>query len=195
MKQAYPVDSYPLTWPPGRPRQHGRESARFQTLLGAAIVNIQREVKMLGGTELVISSNLPLRRDGAPSARGGGYLGDVGVAVYFTLKKKPMSFACDRWDEIEDNMQAIALTIGALRGLDRWGSGQMVEQAFSGFTALPSPPQWWQILAVKSTATRDEIEQAYRQLAWTHHPDRSNRSDEMMARINRARDQGLEQFS
>lgn len=182
-----PTEAYPLTWPLGRPRARYRESARFKTALGAAISNVQREVDLLGGRNMIISSNLPLRRDGMPMARAG-YIGDVGVAVYFDLKKKPMCFACDRWDRVDDNMQAIAKTIEALRGIERWGSGSMVEQAFTGFTALPAPEQPWQTLGLPdSHPTREQIEDAHRRLAMKHHPDRGGDS-ETMGRINAARD-------
>lgn len=181
-----PTEAYPLAWPAGRPRTNYRESPRFKTPLGTAVRNVQVEVERLGGVALVISSNQPLRRDGFPSARGG-FISDVGVAAYFNLKKRPMCFACDRWNTVEGNMQAIALTIAALRGIERWGSGQMVEQAFTGFAALPAPEQPWQVLGVSSHATPDEIEAAYKRLAMEHHPDRGGDSDKM-ARINAARD-------
>jgi len=182
-----PTEAYPLTWPAGRVRQHCRENARFQTMLGAAIKNVQLEVSRLGGRDLIISSNLPLKMDGTPRARVG-YIGDEGVAVYFTLRKKPMCFACDRWTNVEDNMQAIARTMDALRGIERWGSGQMVEQAFMGFIALPAPEQPWQVLGLPdSHPTQQQVEDAYRKLAMQHHPDRGGDPDDM-ARINSARD-------
>lgn len=180
-----PIEAYPLTWPIHRRRTPWKETPRFKTMLGTAIQNVRREVDRLGGKELVISSNMPLRRDGFPSSRG--LTGDCGVAVYFDLKKKPMCFACDRWSSVEGNMQAIALTIGALRGIERWGSGQMVEQAFTGFLSLPAPEQPFQVLGISANATRDEIEDAHARLAMTHHPDRGGDSDQM-ARINAARD-------
>lgn len=182
-----PIEAYPLTWPPGRPRTKFRESARFKTTLGAAVDRVREEVRMLGGATLVISSNQPLRRDGLPSARPG-YIGDTGVAVYFKLKGKPMCFACDRWHGVENNMQAIAKTIEALRGIERWGTGQMVQQAFTGFTALPAPEQPWQVLGLEtSRPTREQIDEAHRRLAAEHHPDRGGDGDKM-ARINAARD-------
>lgn len=182
------VEAFPLAWPLGRPRARRTESARFKTSLGAAINNVRYEVELLGGQCLVISSNLPLRRDGLPMSRGS-YIGDVAVAVYFHLKKKPMCFACDRWDRIDDNMQAIAKTIEALRGIERWGSGQMVEQAFTGFLALPAPEQPWQTLGLStSRPTLDQIDEAHRRLASLHHPDRGG-DQHHMARINSARDE------
>lgn len=182
-----PTEAYPLTWPQGRPRTSWRESARFQTSLDRAIKNVQAEVHQLGGSELVLSCSLPLRADGQPMRRPG-YIADVGVAVYFTYKKRPMCFACDRWNEVKDNMQSIAKTIEAIRGIERWGSGQMVEQAFTGFIALPAPEQPWQVLGLPdSHQSRAQIEEAYRRLAMQHHPDRGG-SESEMARINAARD-------
>lgn len=182
-----PTEAYPLTWPTGRPRTKYPEVSRFDALLGASIKDVQREVALLGGTDLIISSNLPTRRDGVPYANSA-QPDDRGVAVYFTLKKRPMCFACDRWRKVEENMRAIAKTIDALRGIERWGSGQMVEQAFTGFLSLPSPEQPWQVLGLPdSRPTRDQVTEAYRRLAMEHHPDRGG-SEAEMSRLNAARD-------
>ena len=144
----------------------------------------------MGGSGLIISSNIAIRRDGLPYA-SQGRIDDTGVAVYFKYKGKPMCFACDRWKRIEDNMRAIAHTIAALRGIDRWGSGSMVEQAFTGFAALPASTAWWQTLELDGpNASKDDIETAHRRLSMKHHPDRGG-DDSKMADINRARDIGL----
>lgn len=119
---------------------------------------------------------------------------DTGVAVYFTYKKKPMCFACDRWETISENIRAIGQTVGALRGIERWGSGSMIEQAMQGFTALPAPEQAWQVLGVAHDADRATIETAYRALSARWHPDKADGDEQRMMRINRARDQLLEQF-
>ncbi len=113
-------DAYPLNWPPGRPRSHCREHALFKTTMGAAVQDVRREVRMMGGADLVISTNIELRKDGFPRGdRSAPW--DKGVAVYFKLRGKPMAFACDRWDRVEHNMRAISKTIEALRGIERWG--------------------------------------------------------------------------
>lgn len=185
------IEAYPLTWPAHRPRAKYRDQSQFRVTLGKAIKDVQDEVSRLGGSVLIISSNLPLRRDGMPYANRTSVT-DTGVAVYFTYKKKPRCFACDRWQAVEDNMRAISKTIEALRGIARWGTGDMIEQAFTGFTALPSFESWWQVLGLKGPGTRDEIIEAHRRLAMAHHPDREFGDTEKMSRINRARDQGLE---
>jgi hypothetical protein len=184
-----PIEAYPLTWPANRPRTKWPDPSRFRTSLGIAIKEVQAEVDRLGGHSLIISSNLPLKRDGLPYA-SASQPADRGVAVYFTYKKKPMCFACDRWNKVEENMWAIAKTIDALRGIERWGSGQMVEQAFTGFVALPAPEQPWQTLGLNtSTPSREQIDEAHRRLAAQHHPDRPGGNTNEMVRIKAARDE------
>jgi len=47
-----------------------------------------------------------------------------------------MVIACDRWKEARWNLNAIRLTIGALRQTERCGTSAMMEKAFAGFAAL-----------------------------------------------------------
>lgn len=99
-----------------------------------------------------------------------------------------MSFACDRWLKIEHNMQAIAKTIEALRGIARWGTGDMLEAAFTGFTALPAPGatrHWREVLGVAHDADMALVRAAYRVLASRHHPDKGG-SHDSMAELNAA---------
>lgn len=186
-----PTTAHPLSWPVNRPRAPARKQAAFRTTLGAAFNKVRYEVRMLGGSALIISSDLPLRRDGEPRS-DTRMPADPGVAVYFTYKKRPMCFACDRWIGIEDNVHAIAKTIEALRGIERWGSGSMMEQAFTGFLALPAPEQPFQVLGVGAHATRTDIMEAWQRLASKHHPDKPGGDHHTMARINAARDAMLE---
>lgn len=122
------TEAYPLSWPAGRARTERwrRERAKFDVTFARARDNIIAEIGRLAGRypdpQVVISTNIALRRDGLPLA-GQRQPDDHGVAVYFLYKKRQMSFACDRWEKIEHNMQAIAKTIEALRGIARWGTG------------------------------------------------------------------------
>lgn len=197
------TEAYPLQWPAGRKRtqRYEREQARFDVSFARARDNILDEVRLLAGGRwaadpmTVISSNVALRRDGLPLANQRNPE-DPGVSVFFLYKKRQMCFSCDRWLKVEHNMQAVAKTIEALRGVARWGTGDMLEAAFTGFAALPPPstgaaPQtWWQVLGVPLGATRDEVRAAYRRLASIHHPDRGG-SAAKMAEINAAHDAGL----
>jgi len=93
--------------------------------------------------------------------------------AHFELNGQQVGIPCDRWVRLEDNVNAIALAIGALRGLKRWGAKQIVDQAFRGFAALPAgePPAWWEVLEVNRTTSRQEVEAAYRTLIRVHYPD------------------------
>lgn len=188
------IEAYPLCWPVGRPRERFPTHSRFRIdSRSAALMELRHEISLMGGDDLIVSSNLPLRKDGQPyaSARAPD---DQGVAVYFTRNGKQVCFACDSWRTIAENILAIARTIGALRGIERWGSGDMLERAFTGFEALPSPEVWWQVLGLDGPdASREAIESAHRKLIMTHHPDRGGDS-ETAARINRARDMGISQL-
>lgn len=178
------TEAYPLYWPEGRPRtvQHRRENAKFSTSFARARDDVIRQIEMMCGkyshqrkeANVVVSTNIALRRDGLPLA-GQRIPDDPGVAVYFTYKKRQMCFACDRWKKIEDNMQAVAKTIEALRGVARWGTGDMMEAAFTGFTALPAPGggrTWREVLGIQvGTPSRDMLDEIYRKLRSKHHPD------------------------
>lgn len=187
------TESFPLYWPEGRKRiePHRRQPSRFNTGFGMAIRAVMSELRLLGARNQVVSSNIPLRRDGLPLAVAKR-VDDPGVAVYFRYKDKPMVFACDRWLKAEDNIWAIAKTIGAMRGIERWGSGDMTDTAFSGFQALPPPSMsnrrpWRQVLMVGSEPmTRGAAEKVYRALAREAHPDAPGGSHERMAELNSA---------
>jgi DnaJ-domain-containing protein 1 len=98
-----------------------------------------------------------------------------------------MCFACDKWDQTYDNIYAVAKTIEALRGIERWGTGDMVEQAFTGFVALPSPKDPHAILGVRPGASEEEIDAASREHAKRLHPDVLGGDVARMAELNEAR--------
>lgn len=130
--------AFPLCWPAGKPRTRGQVRSRFDTSFTRARTNLTEELDRLGARNCILSTNIELRLDGLPYANRAQPV-DRGAAIYFDYKGKAMAFCCDRWDKIECNIHAIALTIGALRGISRWGSGDMMESAFTGFTALAAP--------------------------------------------------------
>lgn len=181
------TEAYPLFWPEHRKRTNYRESSRFRVSSFAVVRDeLMRELNSLGAKSIVLSTNIPLRQDGLPYANFRQPQ-DPGVAVYFLYKGKSMCFACDRWQKIEDNIQAIRHTINALRGIARWGTGDMLQAAFTGFQALPAPSarEWWDILQVRRDTPIDVIETNYRSLARTNHPD-SGGDPAKMSEINAA---------
>jgi hypothetical protein len=182
------VTRYPLCWPAGRPREKSRSRSRFKVASFTRVRDeLLNELKLLRAQRVILSTNLRLRQDGLPLA-GQSQPADTGVAVYFTRNRREVCFACDRWHKIEDNMQAIRHTIEALRGVERWGTGDMVEAAFAGFAQLPvhtPPAPWYVVLGVPSHASTEQVNDKYRTLAKQHHPDRGG--DEAKAKeINAA---------
>jgi hypothetical protein len=169
------AEAYPLAWPAGWPRSIRKVSAPFRLSFAKARDDLMNELRLMGARYPVLSSNVPLRRDGLPYA-GQKEPEDSGVAIYFMWQGKQMTFACDRWDKVGDNVRAIGKTIEALRGIERWGASDMMERAFSAFEALPAPDgvvtlSCWQILDLEPGASELEIERAYRAKAKAAHPD------------------------
>lgn len=191
------AEAYPLYWPEGWTRTRNRENSRFKTGFGAARNLLFAELGRMGASKVILSTNIPLRNDGLPRANMKPDGGDSGVAVYFQRKGKPMVFACDKYRESCDNIYAIAKTIDAMRGIERWGASDMMERAFSGFKALSSSTgrEWWEVLFGASqkphVVSRDSIDAAYRVEARRRHPDVLGGSHEAMSELNVARDQAM----
>lgn len=147
--------------------------------------------------DVVISTNVELRRDGLPMSNRRAP-SDPGAAVYwrkFTIRNGRSESRCmavDRYDRVEDNLAAIAATLDAMRSIERHGGAAILDRAFQGFAALPAPESWWQVLGLSGPdAGPAEIRAAHRRLISEHHPDTGGDTDKA-ARINRARDQGIE---
>lgn len=183
------VNAFPLAWPGGWPRTKTTQRSAFKADLAKTRDSLLHQIGLLGGTHVVLSSNLPLRLDGLPRANQP-QPHDKGVAVYFLRRGKQMVFACDRWDKIEDNIRAIEKTIEAVRGIDRWGASEMMERAFTAFEALPPPRSCWDILGIRPGASEDDINTAYRTKARGAHPDAGG-NHTAMADLNRAREEAL----
>lgn len=192
MEKDMTANSYPLEWPEGweRTQYHLRKSgSQFKTSFDRARRDLLDELRKLGADNVVISSWLPIRRDGQPYAdQARRRLEDPGVAVYFTLRGRQMVMARDAFTSVHDNLRSIGLGIEHLRGLERHGGGTMMERAFAGFAALEAPGTFdaLAVLGLKTGATREEIEAKFREMAKRHHPDRGGDSDEFV-RIERAR--------
>jgi hypothetical protein len=181
------IEAYPLYWPENWPRipPSQQKKSAFRSTMGQARGELFEEIRRLGGKEVILSTNIPLRNDGLPRADAKEPI-DAGVAVYFTYKKKPMCFACDKFYYVRENIHAIKLTIEALRGIERWGASDMLDRAFTGFTALPSP------FEMKRTKyhyfgdgawTPASVRARYRELCRENHPDKGG-DPEIMAEIN-----------
>lgn len=150
-------------------------------------------LRKLGAKDVVITSDVPVRRDGLLHAGAREPL-DPGVAVYFEWKGRQYVFACDTFFLFLQNLRAVGMTVASIRAIERYGATEMMEQAFTGFAALPPAGRakpWWEVLGLRVHASRDQIIAAHRELAQIHHPDKASGSFERMAEINAARDEAL----
>jgi hypothetical protein len=224
---AIPTEAYPLAWPPGAQRTLSarRRRATFHKVVrqlssttnhtwrsharlsvGDQVRSVRDEVgRIPNSSGLVISTNLPTRNDGMPRATALPKNADPGAAVYWAVRHGrrvvPYVMPCDTYDDVADNLHAIALSIGAMRALDRWGAVRL-EQAFAGFAALPpgeggpaATPQidWREALGGPWPELSDEellalARDRHRRLILMAHPDRAGGSHEAAALLNAALD-------
>lgn len=187
-----PAERFPLHWPDDWPRTEpaDRTQASFKVTSAAALQSLDDELRRLGATDSVLSTNIPVTQAGRFYARyADSRLEDPGVAVWFQLDGEWRVIACDRWTTLRANVRSIALTINALRGLERWGTSQLLERVFRGFTALPGSGDpfrpWWSAFSFVGIPTLEEAERAYRELARINHPDRGG-DPARMAELNAA---------
>lgn len=196
-----PIQAYPLCWPHGWPRMapHRRTAGRFRSrdrgsvTIAQGVGRVLNELGLMGVREddIVVSTNVKPTLAGLPSSKDR-VPQDPGVAVYWSKRGQTQRcMAIDRYTTVADNLAAIAATLDAMRAIERHGGAEILDRAFTGFVALPSPEQPWQVLGIPMEASRDQVEQAYRRLAMTHHPDRGGDAGEM-ARVNAARDAMME---
>lgn len=213
------MKAHPLQWPTGWPRAAMRHRAKFgksgcgwsggdngtqAVYRGMQPISIDEgtrrvlnELRTFGvqDGDAIISTNLVLRLDGLPRS-GQGAPSDPGVAVYWRRPGEQMKvMAIDIYDRVADNLGAVAATLNAMRAIERHGGAQILERAFTGFTALPAPEAFdpWAILEIAPRSGQDDIERAFRVLAKRHHPDNGGAAD-AFAKINLARRKALEQI-
>lgn len=184
---------FPLQWPEGSPRAKSRRKSPFSKVrsLEQTRQNLFRQLYASGGQNLTLSTNIPTRNDGQPYSNWK-QPSDPGVACYFTRKGKRLVVAADAFVRVEDNIHALACLIEDLRKHERYGVGQMVDQAYTGFAALPPPVReekpWWEVLGVNESDDLWWIEAVFKKALKTHHPDVGG-SGEVMVELNRSIEQ------
>jgi hypothetical protein len=191
--------------PPPRPGHEKYRASPFKARTG--MDDLERELKILGATDVVIESGhdrLQIRNDGWP--RGGSSPKHPAVCLYFQCKHGTLRYACDEFDSWESNLRAIGLWMQRQRlALDEWGIGAGGE-AYRGFAALPGAQHVeFETLdqaamfiistaAPESSISTSMIEAVirdpsnrYRDAARKAHPDAGGNAD-TMSKLNRAKD-------
>lgn len=170
--------AFPLDWPEGWPRTLWAARSFWRASppmnLSAAREDLFRELRLLEATRVVLSSNVTLAND---------HPDDPGVALYFVLRGRWMVMPLDRYTNVVGNLRALTLSIGAMRGLERWGGGRMMHAAFEGFVRLPptGPSGWRAVLGEARTV--DEVQAAFRSRLRSAHADQGGSSEAMRVLI------------
>lgn len=219
------INAYPLAWPQGWPRVAARyrKRARFtkgqrqyadtgdsswmrhrEVTISEGVQRVLKELRTFGVLEgdAIISTNIPVRLDGLPRS-DAKTPNDPGVAVYWTRpgeKGGTKVMAIDLYDRLADNLAAIAATLDAMRAIERHGGAQILDRAFTGFAALPSPDAsrrtWREVMGFDATelVDRAEVEERYKKLRSERHPDKGG-SNEQFTELSIAHDEAQREIS
>jgi hypothetical protein len=202
-----------VAWPGAQTPSHQRRRSLFDSTWGQTLDLLKRELDHLRAKDIVISLDVDekdITRDNTPRStarpRSPGVVlsfsrpGQYDPIARATGDALPLSFPCDTFDQWEDNVRAIALSLEALRKVDRYGVTKRNEQ-YAGFRQLPAstaPTMTTQQAAEfvsglsrfsaekvlrDKTAARDAVRQAVNNT----HPDKPGGSHESFAKVGNAR--------
>lgn len=170
-----------------------RPAGRFRAPWADTLTLLSRETEQLDARLVVVQVDADpggIRRDGMLRARAR--VGFPGVRVSFQSQHGPLTYATDAYSDWQANVRAIALSLQALRAVDRYGVSRRGEQ-YTGWQALPSKPAEPNLTVDKAAAwlashidkvnaadvIRDPAirDRAFRAAAKAHHPDTGGRAD------------------
>jgi hypothetical protein len=188
------IEAFPLQWPVGFPRATKKKPSQFKCTIAQARDGIIKQIQMMKGSAVIISTNIPVKKDGLLYASGKPVDNDHGVAVYFTWRNEQRVLACDQYNSIWENLRAIENSIEAMRGLERWGCSDILARTFSGFKALPEshPLTWYEYMGISKNSKLKEITSRYREMSKLHHPDSPSGSHEAFLELKYYYEQAVE---
>jgi hypothetical protein len=194
--------AFPLQWPAGFPRwKSGRTAGAFKTDFDSAVRNVRRSLELFAkdsGKKVdmpILSSNVDFNP--LTSSNASKRPTDPGVAVWFSWDGLQVCIPVDRYATPAANLPAIHHIIEARRVELRHGTLALVRATFTGFQALPAPKGqgWRDILEITAiNPTRHHVEDQYKRLSRSRHPDVAGGSNEAMAALNTARDNALKEI-
>lgn len=130
----------PLPVWPYKPTK-GRGYAHFKVSYPRTLDQLAREVANLGGKDVVMGVGLEerdLRLDGTPRANARA-MSHPGVELSFDSRDHGrLTYATDQYSDWQDNVRAIALSLEALRAVDRHGVAK--GRQYTGFALLAAGP-------------------------------------------------------
>lgn len=133
----YQVTPLPPIWPGKATPSYARKRPQFKTITSRALSLLAREIRYLGGKNIEIAVDAEprhIRADGL--LRADARPRSSAIVVSFTTRDGRLQFPCDTFTYWEENVDAVARALEALRMVDRYGVQQ--GRQYAGFKALPS---------------------------------------------------------
>lgn len=199
------VQTEPLTqWPKGVERTKEQKYSPFRASWSTTVEELARELRMLRADSIVLQMEFEpgqQRLDGLPYANA-----KVGASLVlsYEVDSERFMYPADTYLHWHDNLRAIALTLRALRAVDRYGVSKQGQQ-YSGWKAIPAnvdeqvTPEEAAIVLLRTAglepndlAVRSMIEEndqrreVYRTAARYSHPDRPGGTEAGFQRIQHA---------
>jgi hypothetical protein len=188
-----------------------RTTSQFKASWTDTVELLNREVEALQTSEQrqvvwVLQLDVPasqIRADGEVYARATPR--SPAVRVAFESRHGPLLYATDRFTHWQANVRAVALSLEALRKVDRYGVAGRGEQ-YRGWTAIAARPvemsreeaaeflAHWAGLGTTLglfEGSPEAVKTAHRVAAKRCHPDVTGDDGDTMARLNAARDRLL----
>jgi len=174
-------------WPQEPTRS--REKSLFKSSYTQTLDLLERELFIINAKEVVIRLWLTpreIRNDGLP--RADARPSQPGVILEFTTRHGRITMPCDTFTTWQDNLRALALSLEALRKVDRYGCSKKGQQ-YTGWKQLGAGERMPAFATVESAAEyiasgagegqspdlimryTSEFKSAYKRAAVAVHPD------------------------
>lgn len=190
---------------------HKFKADPFNVFWPRQLDEMEAEIRAIDGRDLIIEACFTsdqIRNDGWP--RGGASAWAPDVRLYVTADVGPLVFPCATYKTWQANLRAISLAMQGLRLMRERGIGMGTEQ-YRGYAALPASiaaAEWLSTLHAarflwvtagwperdlerakyeRTISDMEVLRNVYRDAAKAAHPDKHGGSDDLMAKVNRAK--------
>jgi hypothetical protein len=187
-------------WPGKQTPHHSRQGSRFDSTYMQTLDLLERELNHLCANNIIVQAEVELgqvRNDGW--LKSNATVRGPAVILSFTRGRaqEEFSYPCDTFTHWQANLRAIALSLEALRKVDRYGVTSSGEQ-YQGFKRLAAPDpaaeknaalivlEQLSGIQVSAASSPDAIDTAYRAAARRAHPDVGTGSPELFAKLQAA---------
>jgi len=146
-------------WPGDKTKSYQRKKSPFDSAYSKTLDLLERELKALQAREILVQAYFArehIRNDGWPKSNARP--SEPGVILTFQFKNphkletNTVSMPCDRFTDWESNLRAIALSLEALRKVNRYGVTRNGEQ-YRGWQQLPPAEEAPKPMTVREAAS------------------------------------------